>query len=442
VSLRARLTVGLVVLAAIGLGIAGIATYGALHRFLVDRVDEQLSAALNRPAAGARAVVLPAGGYYEVVGPNGRVLREEDAFLVDASPPDLPTVPPAHPVTVPATSGGTHYRVASTQLSNRATFVVALPLDEVQRTLRRLVVVEFIVAGSVLAGIALLGWWLVGLGLRPLERMSRTAGAIAHGDLSRRVEPASEATEVGRLGLALNGMLGQIEIAFAEREASAARLRQFAADASHELRTPLTSIRGYAELFRRGADQKPEDLAKAMRRIEEEAARMGVIVDDLLLLARLDQGRPLERRPVELVHLARDAVDDARAAHPSRPISLSTDGSATVMGDEPRLRQVLANLITNACTHTPEGTPVHVSVQSSGREAVVAVADEGAGLTQEEAARVFEQFWRADAARGRSTGGAGLGLSIVQAIATAHGGRAEVDSTPGDGTTFRVHVPV
>jgi two-component system OmpR family sensor kinase len=442
VSLRARLTIGLVVLASIGLGIAGIATYGALHRFLIDRVDEQLSAALNRPAAGARAVVLPAGGYYELVGPNGRVLRQENAFLVDASPPDLPAVPPSHPVTVRATSGTARYRVASGSLNNGATFVVALPLDELQRTLRRLVMVELVVAASVLAAIALLGWWLVGLGLRPLERMSRTADAIARGDLSQRVEPASETTEVGRLGLALNSMLGQIEIAFAEREASAARLRQFAADASHELRTPLTSIRGYAELFRRGADQNPDDLAKAMRRIEEEAVRMGVMVDDLLLLARLDQGRPLERSAVDLTHVARDAVDDASAAHPERAISLAANGSATVIGDEQRLRQVFANLITNACTHTPEGTPVHVAVQGNGHEAVITVADEGVGLTQDEAAHVFEQFWRADSARGRSTGGAGLGLSIVQAIATAHGGRAEVESEPGRGTTFRVHLPV
>jgi two-component system OmpR family sensor kinase len=342
---------------------------------------------------------------------------------------------------VRATAGSTRYRVASTPLNNGATFVVALPLDEVQRTLRRLVAVELIVAGSVLAGIALLGWWLVGLGLRPLERMSRTAGAIARGDLSQRVEPASEATEVGRLGLALNSMLGQIEIAFAEREASTARLRQFAADASHELRTPLTSIRGYAELYRRGAAENPDDLAKVMRRIEEEAARMGVMVDDLLLLARLDQGRPLERSPVDLARIARDAVDDASAAHPSREVSLSANGSVTALGDEQRLRQVLANLLTNACTHTPEGTPVHVSVQANGREAVIAVADEGAGLTQDEAAHVFEQFWRADSARGRSTGGAGLGLAIVQAIATAHGGRTDVESIPGRGTTFRVHLP-
>ena len=292
-----------------------------------------------------------------------------------------------------------------------------------------------------LGALAALGWWLVGLGLRPLERMGRHRRRDRPGDLSQRVEPATSTTEVGRLGLALNGMLHQIEGAFAERAASEARLRQFAADASHELRTPLTSIRGYAELFRRGADQRPEDLAKAMRRIEEEAVRMGVLVDDLLLLARLDQGRPLEQHAVDLTQLARDAVDDARAADAQRNVTLATNGAVTVLGDEQRLRQVLANLLTNAFTHTPEGTPVRVSVVSRPHEAVIEVADQGPGLSEQEQAQVFEQFWRADAARQRATGGAGLGLSIVRAIAVAHGGTVDVASTPGAGATFRVHLP-
>jgi two-component system, OmpR family, sensor kinase len=441
VSLRARLTLGLVVLAAIGLGVAGIATYGALRSFLLDRVDDQLAGALRRPVASARAVILPAGGYYEIRNANGVVVQRADAFLVDSAPPALPQNLPLGPFTVHATSGGNRYRVASEPIAGGRTLIIALPLEEMQRTLGRLLVVELIVAGAVLAALALLGWWVVGFGLRPLERMGRTADAIAKGDLSQRVEDATPTSEVGRLGLALNSMMAQIEGAFAEREAAAARLRQFVADASHELRTPLTSIRGYAELFRRGADQRPEDLAKAMRRIEEEAARMGVLVDDLLLLARLDQGRPLEHTTVDLTRLAHDAVDDTRTAHPARDITLSQNGTVAVLGDEQRLRQVLANLLTNACTYTPEGTPVEVAVHAANREVIVEVTDHGPGLTDVEAAHVFEQFWRADSARQRATGGAGLGLSIVQAIAVAHGGRAEVESTPGHGATFRVRLP-
>jgi two-component system, OmpR family, sensor kinase len=441
VSLRARLTLGLVILAAIGLGVAGFATYGALHRFLFDRVDEQLSAALRRPAISTRAVVLPAGGYYEVRRPDGNVARHQDAFLVDAAPPDLPDTLPLGAFTVDATTGDARYRVASERLPN-GTLVIALPLDEVQRTLRRLVAVEVVVAVVVLAGLGGLGWWLIGVGLRPLERMSRTANAIAAGDLSQRVKPATATTEVGRLGLALNTMLEQIEHAFAERQASEARLRQFAADASHELRTPLTSIRGYAELFRRGADQHPDDLAKAMRRIEDEAARMGILVDDLLLLARLDQGRPPVRASVDVTQLARDAVDDARAAHPRHVVTLSTNGSVALIGDEQQLRQVVGNLLTNACTHTPDGTPVHVVVRPDDSDALIEVSDEGPGLTDAERQHVFEQFWRADAARQRVTGGAGLGLAIVHAVAAAHGGSASVDSTPGQGATFRVRIPM
>jgi two-component system OmpR family sensor kinase len=440
-SLRARLTLGLVVLAAIGLALAGLATYGALRAFMLERVDDQLTDAFRRPIVSARAAVLPAGAYYEVRNPEGGLVRREETFLDGAAPPALPEELPLGAFTVGAAGDGPRYRAAGERLQNGNLLVIALPLDEVDRTLRRLVFVEFVVMGIVLGALAALGWWLVGLGLRPLERMGRTAGAIAAGDLSQRVEPASEKTEVGRLGLALNSMLGQIEGAFAEREASEARLRQFVADASHELRTPLTSIRGYAELFRRGAGERPEDLAKAMRRIEEEAARMGVLVDDLLLLARLDQGRPLDRTAVNLTRLAADAVDDARAAYPGREVTLSNNGTVTIAGDEVRLRQVLANLLANACTHTPDGTAVRVRVEKVAHDAVVEVADVGPGMTDEEAAHVFEQFWRADNARTRSRGGAGLGLSIVRAIAVAHGGRAEVVTAPGAGATFRVVLP-
>ncbi|GIU86439.1 MAG: putative sensor histidine kinase PhoR [Acidimicrobiia bacterium] len=447
-TLRARLTLALVALAAAGLAIAGVATYRALAGFLIDQVDDQLRSEVaqivRRVDTGpgdARFMPLRYGAYTELrdASDDSRVRTYfDDAPTV----PDLPDEIPGTYFTVRGEDGSSRFRVIAQPLGGGRTRLLAVPLDDVDDTLRRLLVVEVIVAATVLGVLSVVAWWAVKVGLRPLEHMEETAGAIAAGDLSRRVDDVDDRTEAGRLGLAFNTMLTRIEDAFAQREASEARLRRFVADASHELRTPLTSIRGYAELFRRGADANPDDLEKAMRRIEEEARRMGVLVDDLLLLARLDQGRPLERAPVDLVALARDAVADARAAHPGRDVALGeVPPSAVVTGDEARLRQVLANLLTNACTHTPEGTAVRVTVEAGPGEVVVAVTDDGPGLRAEEAAHVFERFWRADTSRARASGGTGLGLSIVAAIARAHGGTAEVDSAPGAGATFRVRLP-
>jgi two-component system OmpR family sensor kinase len=301
-----------------------------------------------------------------------------------------------------------------------------------------------VVSGIALLLVAGFALWLVRLSLRPLEGIGATAGAIAAGDLSRRVEPATERTEVGRLGLALNAMLAQIEAAFEERRASQDRLRRFVADASHELRTPLTSIRGYAELFRRGADSRPEDLAKSMQRIEAEAARMGVLVEDLLLLARLDQGRPLEREPVDLGPVVEEAVDSARAVEPSRPIDLELHSPTSVIGDEGRLRQAVDNLLDNARVHTPASSRVRVTLGSDAdsEDVLLSVADEGPGLTSDVATRAFERFYRGDPSRSRSMGGAGLGLSIVAAIVEAHGGTVTVRSEEGAGATFEVRLPV
>ena len=289
---------------------------------------------------------------------------------------------------------------------------------------------------AVLVAIALLGLWVVRLGLRPLAEIEQTAGAIAAGDLSRRVERADERTEVGRLGLALNAMLSQIESAFRAREASERKLRRFVADASHELRTPLTAVRAYAELFTRGADKRPDDLARAMTGISRESERMSLLVDDLLLLARLDEGRPLERKDVELERVVGDAVETARTVEPDRPIELHAE-HAVVIGDRDRLRQVVDNLLGNVRAHTPAGAPVEVSVASGERRR----RDRGQGLragdeAQEDVARVFERFYRADASRSRASGGVGLGLSIVAAVAEAHGGTASASSEPGAGTTF------
>jgi two-component system OmpR family sensor kinase len=298
------------------------------------------------------------------------------------------------------------------------------------------------VIGGVLLLLAGLAWWVVRLGLRPLDRMGETAGAIAGGDLSRRVSPATERTEVGRLGLALNAMLVQIEKAFAERQASENRLRQFLADASHELRTPLASIRGYAELFRIGAARKPADTEKAMSRIEDESERMGALVENLLTLARLDQVPEVARKPVDLAVLAGDAADDARAIAPDRSITLRASSPVTVLGDASQLRQVLGNLVRNALVHTPAGTAVELSVDVVGGEAVMEVRDHGRGLPTDDTDALFERFWRADPGRERGRAGAGLGLSIVAAIVSAHGGQVRAANADGGGASFTISLPV
>jgi two-component system OmpR family sensor kinase len=498
VSLRARLLAGVLLLATLGLVASDAATLTFLRRYLVHRLDQQLlsarfpvsrrlfrdnqfggfggfpggpsftgtsttvvptAAPTSTPVSSIPGAVPRTGGlvpndyFMVVIDPKGNQLAAFPAtYRSLAEPaPQLPPMPLSEalrrsgkPFEVGAVGdSGFRYRAVAQVVANgRATVVLASPLSDLNATEHQVFVVESFVTLAVLAGLAVLALWVVRTGLRPLEAMAATADAIAEGDLSRRVEHEDHKTEVGRLGAALNAMLGQIEAAFSERAVSENRLRRFVADASHELRTPLTSIRGYAELFRRGAASRPEDLEKAMRRIEEEATRMGVLVDDLLLLARLDQGRPLDRRPVDLAKVGRDAVDDAVAVEPDRPIDFHADVAAVVLGDEGRLRQVAANLLANARVHTPSGTPVHVSVRVTDRSAVLEVRDEGPGLTEEAAGRVFERFYRTDPARARSHGGAGLGLSIVAAITEAHGGRASVSSTPGAGAVFSVHLPL
>ena len=318
--------------------------------------------------------------------------------------------------------------------------VVATSLDDVDSTLDRLLLIELIVTALVLVAIGVLALELVRLGLRPLDAMGETAAAIAAGDLSRRVEREDERTEVGRLGLALNTMLAQIESAFRAREASERKLRRFVADASHELRTPLAAVRAYAELFSRGAADRPDDLARSMTGISRESERMSVLVDDLLLLARLDEGRPLETKPVRLHELVREAVDAARAVEPERPVELTAD-EAVVIGDHDRLRQIIDNLLANARTHTPPGTPVRVSVGNRNGAAEIVVADSGPGIGSGQLAHVFERFYRADASRARASGGVGLGLSIVAAVAEAHGGTVSAQSEDGSGATFTIALP-
>jgi two-component system OmpR family sensor kinase len=459
VSLRSRLLIGLLGLVAVGLVASDLVTYRSLQTFLLNRLDEQVVGALDPVATHLSAdrrsldtgVPVPGGTYGAVVDANGRVLASasfgyEGQDSASLPKPVLTTADLARhkPFTVKAAEpGAVGFRVVVAGLtSGNGSLIVAVPMNDVVQTLHRLLLIELVATGAVLAGVAGLALVVVRAGLRPLEDIGTTAGAIAAGDLSRRVERAEPRTEVGRLGLSLNAMLSQIQSAFQARQASEERLRRFVGDASHELRTPLTSIRGYAEMFRRGAAERPADLAIAMRRIEEESARMGVLVEDLLLLARLDQGRPLERQPVDLALVAADAVLDARAVEPDRPIALEVSGPAVVLGDEQRLRQVAANLLANARQHTPAAAAVTVRVRRDDGSAVLEVADRGPGLFPEEADKVFERFYRADPSRNRNLGGTGLGLSIVAAVAEAHGGRARVESSPGQGARFWVELPL
>jgi len=359
---------------------------------------------------------------------------------------------PAHP---PLSTGGRRLRLFSVAAVGSGdgyravafpvgadTAVVAVPLRETQDTLHRLVIVEALVAVGVIIALVALGWLVIRVGLRPLERIGRVASEIAGGDLSRRVTPSDQRTEVGRLGRSLNEMLGQIERAFAARGESEERLRRFLADASHELRTPLASIRGYAELFRLGATDDPATLARAMSRIEAEAERMGALVEDLLLLAQLDQMPEPQRTAVDVSELARHAAEDARAVAPGRSVTVDAPDPVTVLGDPDQLRQLLANLTRNAVIHTPERTPIELSVTRGDGVATLTVRDHGPGLPPDAGDRLFDRFWRTQAGRSRGPGGAGLGLAIVRAVAGAHGGAVHGENAAGGGARFTVRLPL
>jgi two-component system OmpR family sensor kinase len=348
---------------------------------------------------------------------------------------------------VAANRGSGRYRVLVSSLPEAAgVLIVGISLDDVNATLHHLLDVELLIAAVLLAILAVAAFSFLRLALRPLERISEVAGGIAQGDLDVRVSPADQGSEIGRLGLALNGMLERLEDAFARRDRSEAQLRRFVSSASHELRTPLTSIRGYAALLRRGAGQHPEDLEKSISRIESEATRMAGLIDDLLLLARLDEERPPSRSSIDLTLIARDAVDDARARHPGRPVTVDSDHPVIVSGDEPRLRQIVANLLENAEVHTPAATPVRVQVEVRDGMAVLAVIDSGPGIDPDQVPHVFERFYRGTPpGSGDSaprTGGSGLGLAIVKTIAEAHGGNATVSSRPGEGARFEIALPL
>ena len=318
--------------------------------------------------------------------------------------------------------------------------MVALSLDDVAHTLRTLLAIELVVTLAALVVAIGLSVWLVSLGMRPLRVIEATAARIAGGDLTQRV-PADARTEVGRLGTALNGMLQRIEDAFRRRTESEERLKLFVADASHELRTPVSAVAAYAELFERGARDRPDDLERAMQGIRRETHRLSTLIDELLVLARLDEEGLRRHERVDLVALTGEALQSALVLGPGWPLTMSAPRPVEVIGDPIALRQIIDNLLANVRGHTPPGTEGRVQVFASGNEVVLEVADDGPGLTADEAERVFERFYRADPSRRRAHGGTGLGLAVVAALAQAHGARTELDTEPGSGATFRVIFP-
>ncbi|GAA0396403.1 HAMP domain-containing sensor histidine kinase [Microbispora corallina] len=452
--LRIRLSAAMLALVAVALAVIGVGSVSVLRDYLVTRVDMQVGMVareaamrLERGPAFFGRLRVPPDGRVEVRDTSGRTLLAQAGMAVEGRP-GPGAVTSTEPRTVAATSGDGLWRARVVPIDGFGSVVVAVDMASVREITTRLALIELLGGGLVMAGLAVVGVVIVRRSLRPLAEIEATAEAIAQGHLGSRIPDRDPRTEVGRLARSLNGMLAQIEAAFAARAASEAaareseaRMRRFVADASHELRTPLTSIRGFAEFHRQVPDA---DTTRLMSRIESEAARMGLLVEDLLLLARLDQQRPLARQPVDLLALAADAVHDARTLRPDRDVSLTIEGETAliVSGDEVRLRQVVGNLMSNATTHTPEGTPVTVRVGSEGDQAFLEVADKGPGLTAEQAARVFERFYRADPSRTRPSGGAGLGLAIVDSLVRAHGGTVSVRSEPGAGAAFRVVLPL
>jgi two-component system, OmpR family, sensor kinase len=508
-SLRARLITGLLALVIVAVAAIGVSSVWVVRSYLTSQDDPQLRMAYN--FVNSQVLTAIPGEAYQVHGvlvgveqpgtPLGSVGMQGALPGYGGSDQalSLPSVPTdelwaiAHkgkPTTVPAQSGSDTWRVIVEPVSYsldgteqvNGTLIFGADLQGINATIGTLTANVLIIAFIIVCILALAIVMVVRASLRPLVDIEETAGEIATGHLNRRVPERDPRTEIGSLGRSLNIMLSQIETAFHKQEESEAaahrseeRMRRFVADASHELRTPVTAIRGFAEYYRqRGglvrhwdrdeADAgtnggrhevglTPPDLDRIMQRVEKEAARMGLLVEDLLLLARLDQQRPLARQPVDLLSLAADAVHDARLLAPTRTVDLSVQpGTAfLIIGDETRLRQVIGNLMSNALTHTPDGTPIEVSVGTGTLDpqagdqtpaVIIDVTDHGPGMTQEQARRVFERFYRADQARTRATGGSGLGLAIVRALVAAQGGVVSVRTAEDQGATFRISLPL
>lgn len=488
-SLRNRLIVGVVVLSALGFIASDVAARAALHSYLIDQVDSQLTSVAggstlrldragiasdesnsmmmeSQSSLGSETVTtekgtgvakmqplrqVPTTMSVTLLNPAGKVLgviggdlnTQAITNFIEGLTPAKVISHKNQPFTLDVP--GADFRVLARVLpSALGSVVVAQSLENIDKTLHRLQILFIFIGLIVLLLIALASRKVISMGLRPLEAVETTAESIAAGDLSARLPEARPDTEVGRLVESLNQMLARIEESFAARSASENRLRRFVADASHELRTPLTAIRGFAELHRQGAVKGEEQTKELIGRIEKESLRMGSLVEDLLLLARLDQSRDLKREPVNLIQSVNDAVESARAAGPNHPITVSAPKEEFyILGDPDRIHQVVANLLANARTHTEMGTPIDVTVSQSPEGATVCVADKGPGLSTEDQGRIFERFFRADPSRARaSEEGSGLGLSIVDAVMRAHGGIASVASTVGEGATFTLFFPV
>lgn len=479
-SLRGRLLViTLLLLTAALFGSTGLAV-DQLQRGLVTQLDERVRSVAE---VTARLPALPrAVGeddasqvreavelrwardvYVAYLTPEGRVERVVRPAV--RQPPALPRLDSSavgdrsgDPFTVKSEDGAADWRVIAVPRATgtgdpSGSVVAAGSLGEVDDSLRHLAGRVLVLDTLVLVFLGFAGWFAVRAGLRPLRRIETTAAAIASGDLSRRVpQLAAPRTELDRLSTGLNGMLDRIEAGDAARADSEQRMRRFIADASHELRTPLAGIKGFTELYRMGGMPERADVDASMVRIEREAARLVDMVEELLLLARLDEhgtaaALPLDFTPMDLRTLAVDALHDLRALDPGRPVALTglgggRPGAAPVLGDEARLRRVTSNLVGNAVAHTPPGTPVRIGVGTEDGHAVLEFADEGPGMTGEQAERVFSRFYRVDRARARpGEGGAGLGLSIVDSLVRAHNGRVDLRTAPGAGATFRILLP-
>ncbi|HEY6596976.1 MAG TPA: HAMP domain-containing sensor histidine kinase [Asanoa sp.] len=479
--LRTRLVAAVVaLLAVVCLGI-GVATTVALRAQLLNQLDNQLTAVSGRPDPGTGQARGGRPDGPEVEGPGGDRFRgqpdgtltaivrggtveQATTFDADIAYPSVPTVEvaadaypaltalpvDAKPYTRDLGTLGS-YRLVARNEDDGDVRITGLPLAAVHNTLVTMVATEAAIGGAGLLLAALAGLLIIRRSLRPLERVAATATRVTELPLDRgevalsvRV-PAADTdarTEVGQVGSAINRMLGHVAAALAARQASEMRVRQFVSDASHELRTPLAAIRGYAELTRRGRDTVPTDVAHALRRVESESARMTALVDDLLLLARLDEGRPLEDKPVDLSAMVVDAVGDAHVAGPDHHWTLDLPSDAVqVIGDSARLHQVLANLLANARTHTPPGATVSTGLARDGGSAVLTVTDDGPGIPPDLQGDVFERFARGDSSRSRAAGSTGLGLAIVAAVVEAHGGSVAVTSHPGE-TRFTVRLPL
>ncbi|MFD6179398.1 MULTISPECIES: sensor histidine kinase [unclassified Isoptericola] len=468
--LRTRLVVITVLVLAAGLILSAVVTRTVVSGFLVDQVDQQL----RQSATGLAKLTLQQSDSPTSGPPTDYVVIFRDSTgEISSDPigwppniekygtPEIPTETYAEvrerhgePFTVDGTGGDTptDWRVAPLTFSDGSTkgsAYVALPLAGVQQTVTYLTrSLLFSALGIVLLGGAI-SFVLVHRSLRPLREIETTAASIAAGDLSQRVPERPTSTEVGSLSASLNTMLAQIERAFSAQEESERRMRRFVSDASHELRTPLATVKGYGELYRMGALDTPAKVDDTMERIEDSARRMSTLVNDLLVLARLDEGRPMRHEPVHLVTMARDAAQDLHALDPTREVHVTglAAGAAppsdvVVTGDADRLRQVLTNLVGNVARHTPAGSPAEVAVgRAPDGAAVLEVRDHGAGISPEQAKRVFERFYRADSSRNRESGGSGLGMAIVAAIVGAHQGHVSVRETPGGGMTVRVLLP-